>query len=182
MDLWLRLIDALWFILPAYVANSAPVEVSKIRILAKYGKPVDGGKHLRGVRILGDGKTWRGLIAGITLGTLAGLIQQIIHPGIHIENLELYTMTVPLAFMLSTGALVGDMAASFVKRMSGLGRGDPAPLLDQLDFFFGAIFFSWILLGEINYDRFYVLIVITPVIHVVANFTAWLRKLKKTPW
>ena len=178
----MRLVDALWFIMPAYVANFIPVTVSKIKFFECYNKPIDGNRRLFGVRLLGGGKTWRGLVMGITAGTLTGLIQIIIQPEIHIKNLNLPLMSVQLAFMMSTGALFGDIVASFVKRRIGMRRGDPAPLLDQLDFVFGAIFFSWLLLGRINYDRFYVLIVITPGIHLLANFVAWVWKLKRRPW
>ncbi|MEA1924931.1 MAG: CDP-2,3-bis-(O-geranylgeranyl)-sn-glycerol synthase [Candidatus Altiarchaeota archaeon] len=186
----LRVIDALWFILPAYFANSIPVNVSKIKRLKWLGKPIDGNKEFFGHRIFGDGKTWRGLIFGVGGGTLVGLIQQNIHLDAEVFLRSLLgkgyfilpQMTVELAFILALGALLGDMVASFIKRQSGLKRGDPAPLLDQLDFVFGAVFLSWLLIRSINYERFYVLIIITPVIHVLGNIIAWLLKLKKSPW
>ena len=52
------LIFSLLFIVPAYLSNAGMVIVGK-------GKPVDGGKKCRdGRRILGDHKTWNGLIKG----------------------------------------------------------------------------------------------------------------------
>ena len=55
MDLEI-ILQALWLILPAYVANASAVLVGG-------GTPVDFGKNWRdGKRILGDGKTWRGLL------------------------------------------------------------------------------------------------------------------------
>jgi CDP-2,3-bis-(O-geranylgeranyl)-sn-glycerol synthase len=188
------IIEALWFILPAYVANSTPVNVSRIKFLKKYGNPIDGGRKWLGIRLLGDGKTWRGLVTGIIAGILMGIIQVIIQPSVMGYFTYLPSMNIQMAVMLSTGALVGDMAASFVKRRSGLKSGDSAPLLDQLDFVFGAFFFAW--LGSclvegrfhgvfedmIGYDHFFVVVIITPVIHVFANFIAWAWKLKKQPW
>ena len=183
MSIEIRLLQALWFILPAYVANSVPVNVSKIKALERFGRPIDGGKKWRGVRILGNGKTWRGLFSGIFMGTLMGLIQVLVQQDVtEFFQVLLPQMSIELAFMLSTGALMGDMTASFVKRRSGLRSGDPAPLLDQLDFVFGAFFFAWLLAGTIDYDRFFVIIVITPVVHVFANFIAWIWKLKREPW
>ncbi len=186
----LRVIDALWFILPAYFANSLPVNVSKIKMLKWLGKPIDGSKEFLGHRIFGDGKTWRGLIFGVGGGTIVGLIQQNIHQDAEVflrsllgkGFLTLPQMTVEMAFILAFGALLGDMVASFIKRQSGLGRGDPAPLLDQLDFVFGAVFLSWLIIRSIDYERFYVLVIITPVIHVLGNIIAWMLKLKKSPW
>ncbi len=188
------IVEALWFILPAYVANSIPVNVSKIKFLKKYGKPIDGGRKWLGVRILGDGKTWRGLITGIIAGILIGIIQVIIQPSVKSYLPYLPRMTIPLAVMLSIGALVGDMVASFIKRRTGFKTGDPAPLLDQLDFVFGAFFFAWlwscfiegrwqgVFEDMIGYDRFFVIVIITPAIHLFGNFIAWVWKLKKQPW
>ncbi|MEJ2296709.1 MAG: CDP-archaeol synthase, partial [Candidatus Lokiarchaeota archaeon] len=52
------LIFSLLFIVPAYLSNAGMVIVGK-------GKPVDGGKICRdGRRLLGDHKTWNGLIKG----------------------------------------------------------------------------------------------------------------------
>jgi len=201
MILYLRLLDAIWFILPAYFANSFPVNVSKIEALKKYGKPIDGGRTFMGVRLLGDGKTWRGFFAGIIAGTLAGILQILLQREAEIllssllrTQVILPAMGLELAFMLSFGAIMGDLTGSFVKRRTGLKKGDPAPLLDQLDFVFGAVFFAWlwycISLGRwdgileemINYDRFFVIVVITPAVHVLGNVIAWLWKLKKEPW
>ena len=199
--LYLRLLGALWFILPAYFANSFPVNVSKIKWLEKYGTPIDGGRKLMGVRILGDGKTWRGFYAGIIAGTVAGILQVLFQQDAEVlfssmlkTAVFLPQMGFELAFMLSLGAILGDLAGSFVKRRAGLRKGSPAPLLDQLDFVFGALFFAWLwycfsawnLNGVfeemITYDRFFVIVVITPGIHVLGNIVAWLWKLKKEPW
>lgn len=201
LTLYLRLLGALWFILPAYFANSFPVNVSKIRELDRYGTPIDGGRKFMGVRIFGDGKTWRGFYAGIIAGTIAGILQTVFQQDAEILFSSILTvpvflpqMTPGLAFMLSLGAILGDLAGSFTKRRAGLKQGSPTPLLDQLDFVFGALFFAWLwycisawnLNGVfeemITYDRFFVIVVITPGIHVLGNVIAWFWKLKKEPW
>jgi len=81
---------------------------------------------------------------------------------------------------------------SFFKRQMNLKPGAPLPLFDQLDFVFGAVFFAWIWVvlsaGQINgafnrmlgWTRFLVILLITPFMHLVANFIAWIWKLKKT--
>jgi len=188
------IIEALWFIFPAYLANSAPVDVSQIRFLKKYGKPIDGGKTWRGKRIFGDGKTWRGLYAGIIAGTLMGLIQTTIQPSLANDYSNLPQMTVALAFMMSLGALIGDMVESFLKRRLNLKPGAPLPLLDQLDFVFGAVFFAWLWVvfstghitgafeNMLGWSRFLLILLITPLMHLITNFIAWAWKLKKDPW
>ena len=188
------IIEAIWFIFPAYMANSAPVDVSQIGFLKKYGKPIDGGKTWHGKRIFGDGKTRRGLYAGIIAGTLAGAIQVLLQPSLANDLPNLPQMSLTLAFMLSLGALTGDMLESFFKRQINLKSGAPLPLFDQLDFIIGAMFFAWIWTiistGQISgtfekmigYPRFLLIILITPLMHLIANLIAWAWKLKKYPW
>ncbi len=190
MSIELLILQALWFILPAYFANAMPVQFSKVKQLEKYGKPIDGGRSWMGVRILGDGKTWRGLTVGIMIGCVVGILQTIFQSDVAAligkalgdADVMLPEMSFGLALMLSIGALAGDMVASFFKRRAGLTPGDPAPLLDQLDFVFGAFLFTWLLTQKIDQDLFFVLVVITPIVHLIANFIAWIWKLKKNPW
>jgi len=95
------IIEALWFIFPAYLANSAPVDVSQIKALKKYGTPIDGGKTFRGKRVLGDSKTWRGLYAGVIAGTAGGALQVAVAPSLKDTFPNLPEMSIPLAFMIS---------------------------------------------------------------------------------
>ena len=61
---------ALWFFLPAGVANMAPVFADKIPALRNWTLPLDFGHKFHGKRIFGDNKTWRGLLLGIVLSTV----------------------------------------------------------------------------------------------------------------
>ena len=183
------IIESLWFILPAYIANSIANDVAHLPILKKYSYPIDSYKTWHGRRILGDGKTWRGLICGVIAGTFTGYVQQIIYYDanfflgtfIHSNNLNLFPMTIKLAFIISLGALIGDMVASFGKRLIGLPSGYPAPLLDQLDYIFGAFFFAWTLV-PVDLDKFAIVVIITIPLHLVSNLVAYALKLKKVPW
>src|SRR5256885_14404478 len=60
--------QALWFFLPAFIANPMAVVFGG-------GSPIDGGRSLSdGQRIFGDGKTWRGLIGGTFPGGIRGAL------------------------------------------------------------------------------------------------------------
>src|SRR5712691_11772070 len=60
--------QALWFFLPAFLANPMAVVFGG-------GTPIDLGRSLRdGQRVFGDGKTWRGLLGGTTMGAVFGLL------------------------------------------------------------------------------------------------------------
>jgi CDP-2,3-bis-(O-geranylgeranyl)-sn-glycerol synthase len=67
------IVYALWLFLPAYVANMSPVLTAKI--VPRWKAPIDGGRmHKDGRRVLGDGKTWRGLVGGAVTAGLTALV------------------------------------------------------------------------------------------------------------
>src|SRR3989442_10565657 len=60
--------QALWFFLPAFVANPMAVVFGG-------GTPIDFGRTLGDrERLFGDGKTWRGLLGGPVFGGLLGVL------------------------------------------------------------------------------------------------------------
>ena len=106
-----NVIFALLFFLPAGISNMTPVFSSKIPYLKNWNTPLDFGKSYRGQRVFGKNKTWRGLISGVLLGTLAGYVLS------QIYFTDYSTLDfVLLAAGMSLGALVGDAIESFFKR------------------------------------------------------------------
>ena len=66
----------LWLYLPGFIANTFAMMWGKWLPKTGYGPwPIDGGRSLKdGNRMLGDGKTWNGLIGGsLTAGLLCVL-------------------------------------------------------------------------------------------------------------
>ncbi|ASJ10637.1 hypothetical protein A3L12_04655 [Thermococcus sp. P6] len=162
---------ALWYILPAYVANASPVLVGG-------GEPMDGGRNWRdGRRLLGDGKTWRGFFGGIALGTLTGAVQYVITP----DYYGTLKVALLLAFLLSLGALVGDLIGSFIKRRVNLPRGAPALGLDQLGFVISAMVFAYPV-KTLPSGGILFLLVVTPFVHWGANYLAYRMGWKSVPW
>ena len=82
-----------------------------------------------------------------------------------------------IGFLLGFGALLGDAIGSFLKRRLGIGRGKPAPILDQLDFIVVAIILVAFFV-EIKWIFVVMAIVVTLVIHLIANGGAYLLGLK----
>src|SRR5690348_3806602 len=70
------LLRALWFLLPAGAANMAPVFAHKP--LPSWNMPVDFNCTLRGQRLFGSHKTWRGMAAGAAAGALTFLLQRML--------------------------------------------------------------------------------------------------------
>lgn len=144
---------AFWYILPAYFANASPVLVGG-------GRPIDGGRVWRdGRRLLGDGKTWR--IHWRRPDRDSGRNSPVLHNPDFYGSLE---TAVKLAFLLSFGALIGDLVGSFIKRRANLPRGYPAIGLDQLGFLISALAFAYPV-KTLSSGQIIFLLVVSPFIH-----------------
>lgn len=158
------------YIFPAYVSNAAPVVA--VRFFKRL-HPLDGGMlFLDGRRLLGNGKTVEGLISGTAAGFATGSIINLLIP-------SLITMTE--VFLLSVGAMAGDILGAFVKRRAGLPSGSPAPLLDQLGFLLAALALVHLFKGLPSWMDSLTLLALslfTVFMHVGTNAAAYLLKLK----
>lgn len=137
-----EVLKVLYFFLPAYLANMSPVLIrGRFKALAS---PIDGGRSLWGKRILGDHKTWRGLLAGVVAGALVFELQRLVYEAGIAQGLVLIDYsTHPLlpGLLMGLGAGIGDAVKSFFKRRIGIEPGESWPVFDQLDFFLGAYVF-----------------------------------------
>jgi CDP-2,3-bis-(O-geranylgeranyl)-sn-glycerol synthase len=169
---WLSsILQAFWYVLPAYFANASPVLVGG-------GRPIDGGRTWRdGRRIFGDGKTWRGFIGGVSIGTLVGILQYFLTPWFYGD----IKTAVLLSFLLSLGALLGDLIGSFFKRRANLPRGAPAIGLDQLGFLIAALALAYPV-KTLDSGQIIFLLLVSPFIHWGANFFAYKMGWKSVPW
>ena len=182
-------IIVLWIMMPAYLANTIAVITG-----GKY--PIDQGKTLTdGNRILGDGKTWSGLVGGTLGGVVIGytqlnfgnsLIQSIVN---NIPESLWGDSPFIIFFLLSFGALFGDMSASFFKRRGNLKRGDKSPILDMFDFVGMALILtlifgngwlqSWLFDGV---GPLFTLLLLTPILHRGVNIIGFKIGVKNEPW
>jgi len=118
---------AILLFIPAYIANGVPPLLAKI---IPWSAPLDCGHSIRGKRIFGKNKTWRGFLGGILVSGLVFLLmlQFNIVAGIHWS----------FGFLMGAGALCGDAIESFLKRQVGVKPGKPFIPLDQIDYTVGA--------------------------------------------
>lgn len=158
------IIEALKFIFPAYCANAMPV-------ITGGGYPIDFGKNFfDGKPILGKNKTFQGFFSGLIIGTIVGLVES-----------AFFGYPLLFGLLLSLGALFGDLAGAFVKRRLRLAPGELLPVIDQIDFTIGAILFS-LPLQILSWELILAVLIITPPIHLLTNFTAYKLGLKNNPW
>jgi len=152
------------YILPAYVANGAPV-------IFGGGKPLDMGKSIRGKRIFGDHKTIKGTISMLVAGLAVGLAE---YPFFH------YMLAI--AAIMSIGTIFGDLLGSFIKRRIGMKEGASLPVMDQYGFFLFAVIFA-LPLGHLpNFYGYLFIIVLTGLLHILTNIGANKLRLKSVPW
>ncbi|MBI2085175.1 MAG: CDP-2,3-bis-(O-geranylgeranyl)-sn-glycerol synthase [Candidatus Aenigmarchaeota archaeon] len=166
-------IGAFWLILPAYFAN-ASATLAKGKLRMDFSKNFFDGQPL-----FGAGKTFEGFLFGISVGTLIGLFQQFLQQAYGLGFS--FSAGFFSSALMSFGALSGDLAGSFIKRRMKLKRGEPVLLLDQLDFVFGAVFFTS-LFYTLGLDTVMLIIIMTPLIHLTANVLGYRMKLKREPW
>ena len=120
----LIIIQSLWLVLPAYTANSGA-------LLCGGKLPMDFKKNFFDKRrILGDGKTWSGFFGGITIGMGVGSGEMIVVSVLYLYNTStifpsfgVFPNYFFILFLLSFGALLGDIIESFIKRRLNISQG-----------------------------------------------------------
>lgn len=99
------------------MANGAPVLSARL-CGNRGGRPLDGGWILAdGHRLLGDSKTWRGVLAAVLATGLGAL---------------LLNWPVGVGMIMGLAAMLGDVLSSFIKRRLGLDSSSRAVGLDQI--------------------------------------------------
>lgn len=141
--------DVLWFFLPAFAANSAPVIAAYFHWFPNLAVPLDKGYIWRGKPLLGTNKTVRGLVMGVLAGALVGLVQY----RVEVAEIVQSSLTIPssnleaLAWgsLVGFGALLGDALKSFFKRRLNIPAGASWKPWDQIDIVVGVVLATWCL-------------------------------------
>jgi len=139
------IISCLYFFLPAYFTNMIPPLAKKMGLFLFLDKPIDFNKKLRGKPILGSHKTWRGAVLGIVMGILicyfqAWLYQFSLIQGISLLNYEKNNILF-FGFLISGGAVFGDLFFAFLKRRLRLKPGARFLPFDQINYVIGSLVF-----------------------------------------
>ncbi len=165
------LIALVLYTIPLYITNASAM-------LFGGGVPLDLGKKINGLPVLGEGKTIRGTLAGFFFGLVSIFTINYFFSSITESIIGNYLL---FGMLLCSGAILGDICASFIKRRLGLKRGHPVILLDQLDFVFGGILLS-LLIRVPSLIEIAIIAIITLIAHKITNFAAFKLKMKKVPW
>lgn len=136
-----------WVFLPAAGALIPHAPVLRFDLMKGLKRPIDGGLALRGKRVLGDNKTWRGALVMFSgaLATTVGLTRS---ERFRARLPEELAAAPPAAYgaLLGLGVVAGELPTSFVKRQLGIapGQGGSAAvgalfaIYDQADIVLGS--------------------------------------------
>ncbi len=178
MELIHALVQGLWVVLPAYVANgAAPVFGGERRM--------DFGKKFMGRELLGAGKTWEGFLFAVFAGALVGFVQMLLWQSLNQTTARmgfyLPVLSTASILLIPFFGMFGDLVASFFKRRLGVKRGESVPIVDQLDFMLFSIPVA-VILVELSVLSIIILVVVTPPVHYLFNLLGYQIGVKEVPW
>lgn len=185
MNFLFFLLSCIYFFLPAYFTNMAPPLIKKVRIFNFLDKPVDFGKKFMGQDFLGSHKTWRGVIGGITVGILMVFLQLYLYQFSFIKKISFINYQkiniLLFGFLISFGAIFGDLFFAFFKRRLKLQPGIKFLPFDQTNYVFGAFFFLQPFL-KLSYSIWLTIFILTFFLHLIFNRIGYLLGLHKAKW
>jgi len=139
------ILSCLYFFLPAYFTNMTPPLANRFNIFNFLDKPIDFGKKFLAEPLLGSHKTWRGVILGIIVGILIIWLQTWLYQfpslkGISFINYSQINILF-FGFLISGGAIFGDLFFAFLKRRLKLKPGTKFLPFDQINYVIGSALF-----------------------------------------
>jgi len=167
--------------LPAYFANMAPVIFKGIA--KKLAFPVDFNKRIKNKPIFGKNKTFRGIIFGVLSAIIIAFLQYLLYNYQFFKDISFinYSNWLFVGFLMGSGAIIGDLAGSFVKRRLNFASGKRFVPFDQLDFVIGALFFISIVV-DLRLLVIVTILIISFILHVIVNHLAFYLKIRKEKW
>lgn len=148
--------------------------------------PIDGGRTLRGRRVLGENKTWKGFLMMIPAVGLAFLAMALIF-----NSPRVWPLSLPAYFALGCwsglGYMLGELPNSFLKRQLGIEPGQPPRhpvaraicfFVDQADSVVGALL-ALVVFVPVPLVTWVIILLAGPVVHWLFNVILWLVGLKR---
>jgi CDP-2,3-bis-(O-geranylgeranyl)-sn-glycerol synthase len=183
--------QALYLFAPLLLSAALSGIVLRFDLASWLAVPIDGGRCLAGRRVLGDGKTWRGVVVAVAGSIVATSIQKLLPLGWTSSLAVLdYPAVNPAAFgaAMGAGAVLGELPNSFAKRRLGIARGRTARgllgfvfyVLDQIDLLVGAwpMILPWV---RPSFVLFVASIVVTLVVHPLVALIGYLMGARRSP-
>jgi CDP-2,3-bis-(O-geranylgeranyl)-sn-glycerol synthase len=174
-------LQSLYVLLPAYLANMAPVIFRSV--LKPLAIPLDFGIRPGGKPLLGEHKTFRGLITGVLFGIGTAYFQYFAQTRGWFGGIDIldYSSWLLIGGMMGFGAIFGDAVESFFKRKRGIKPGHPWIPFDQIDFAIGGLIFVS-LVADPGVIVSLIGILASFFLHIIVNHFAYHLKIRKEKW
>lgn len=163
------ILEGLYFALPVYMANMAPVFFVKVNFL----------NYQISRKYFGEHKTYRGFFFGIIFAMITAFLQYLLYP--YFKNISIlnYDNFLLIGFLMGFGALFGDLIRSFFKRRIGIKPSGKWIPFDQLDFIAGGLLFISIYYFP-GFKIIVFLLIITPFLHIIVTHIGYYLGVRKT--
>lgn len=167
-DAAFHLLQLLYFMLPAYLANMAPPFTRRWK---GWNRPIHA-------RLLGEHKTVVGFALGVLTGLVAAAAQASISTPLALVD---YRYWLPLGLAFGFGAMAGDSFKSLLKRKVGVAAGARWFPFDQLDFVVGALLLVayW---ARLSWSDVATILIVSLIGDLLVNRFAFRLHIKDTPW
>jgi CDP-2,3-bis-(O-geranylgeranyl)-sn-glycerol synthase len=163
-----RVLELLYFMAPAYVANMAPPFV---RYWKGWNRPISR-------RWLGGHKTVVGFGAGVLGAVLVTWLQSRLDWDRAIVD---YDRWLDLGARMGAGAMLGDSVKSFFKRRRRVAPGGTWIPFDQLDFVLGALVLVWPLVA-LAWSDVAIVVALSFAGHIVVNHIGYWLGVRDATW
>ncbi|MBI2638464.1 CDP-archaeol synthase [Candidatus Peregrinibacteria bacterium] len=176
------ILQSIYFMLPAYLANMMPVFLKKVPIL---NYPLDHGRTWFGKRIFGAHKTYRGFLSGIFAGIIVALAQKFLYqfmPQFTLfpyDNFS-YATTAIVGLCFGGGILLGDLIKSFFKRRFGISDGGRWLPFDQLDFLGALLLVGIFFIPSLQYTI--AIFIISPALMIITDIFGYRLGMRDVWW
>lgn len=180
MDAW----RVLFICSAVTTAGVAQVFWLKSALSRRFMSPVDFGLHLRGQRVFGDNKTWRGFIGMIPACALSFAAWSFAFP--HLWQVQ------PLGYLglgaaCGLGFMAGELPNSFIKRQLDVAPGQPpkhafwrriAWIVDRFDSLIGGLL-AITALVPMNLSVWIGCLIVGPAVHASLSYALFKAGVKK---
>jgi CDP-2,3-bis-(O-geranylgeranyl)-sn-glycerol synthase len=163
-----RVVQLVYFMLPAYAANMAPPFLGHWK---GWNPPI-------APRWLGTHKTVLGFAAGVVAAVIVTAAQSRIAWG---GALTAYDSPLALGVRFGAGAMAGDSLKSFVKRRMGIAPGHAWIPFDQIDFVIGALVLT-ASRASLSLPDMALIVILSAAGHIAVNHLAYWLGVRKTRW
>ena len=159
----------------------APTFAKKWGVLESLVEPVDFGRKFKNQPFFGSHKTWRGIFSGIVAGILIVWLQRFLWQFSFFQKISFFNYqeinVFLLGFLLSFGALLGDLIFSFFKRRKEIESGKSWMPFDQISFVIGSFFIVNIFSDfKIPILAWFSILILSFFLHIIGNRIGfWLK-------